>query len=207
LIASGPLGTTGPSGPTGPFGPIATNAAFLYQTPWVRFIDPVTPFLTNGDAIDLANLSGPSGPPPPAPRIIEQHLENMLDAVFEWGPQSPVWANTSMSIECSYGFPLNAGGTPSEILAVTPIRFVPTEYMTPSDKRSFVMRLGASLRDWHASAGTGDDVGTMIFDLRVLASGMTGPGEALKPTLEFEQLRVPMDRIDWYGPTGSVGNQ
>ena len=147
LIASGPLGTTGPSGPTGPQGAVATNEAFLYETPLVSFINYLTPFISDQTKIDVSALSGPSGPTAP-PRTLAQHIENMLDAVLELGPQSPVQADSEISILCSYGFPISGAGGDGELVAVTPIRLVPAQALTPETKTEFAYQLSESILGW-----------------------------------------------------------
>jgi hypothetical protein len=194
LIASGPLGTTGPSGPTGFHGGVPTSEAFLYQTPLVSFINPLTPFIGDATQIDVSGLSGPSGPAAP-PRTLAQHIENMLDAVLELGPRSRVWADSEISVLCSYGFPLAGEGGP---VAVTPVRLVPAQRLTRETKTDFARQLSRSILDWPGWPGPGGP-GELIFDLSVFTSAATGgasdPDASVKPILEFEYLRIPLKQI------------
>jgi LysM repeat protein len=197
LIASGPLGTTGPSSPTGPQGAVATNDAFLYETPLVSFINRLTPFISDPTKIDVSALSGPSGPAAP-PRTLAQHIENMLDAVLELGPLSPVQADSQISILCSYGFPISGAGGPGELVAVTPIRLVPAQTLTPDMKTYFAYQLSESILAWPGWPGPSGP-GELIFDLSAFTTagsgGATGPDNSAKPILEFEYLRVPLAQI------------
>jgi hypothetical protein len=196
LIASGPLGATGPYSPTGPQGPVATNDAFLYETPLVSFINRMTPFISDRTQIDVSALSGPSGPTAP-PRTLAQHVENMLDAVLELGPQSPVQADSEISILCSYGFPISGAGGPGELVAVTPIRLVPAQTLTAETKTYFAYQLSESILGWPGWPGYGGP-GELIFDLSAFTTaggGATGPNNSAKPILEFEYLRVPLAQI------------
>lgn len=191
LIASGPLGTVSPTGSTGPQRPVDTSEAFLYQTPMVSFINPLTPFLSESTPIDIANLRGPSGPARP-PRTLAQHIENMLDAVLELGPDSPVQADSEISILCSYAF--NVGGM-GGIVATTPIRLVPAQLMTASRKTTFADELSKSILSWPGWPGYGGP-GEIIFDLNVFTTaGGDTSDSSLKPIVEFEVLRVPVSQI------------
>jgi LysM repeat protein len=193
LIASGPLGSQGPTGPSGPHAPIATNRDFLYQTPLVRFINPLTPFLTVGEPINVAGLGGASGPV--GPRSLAQHIENMLDAVLELGSKSVIKADSKIAILCSYGFPV-AGA--EELTATIPVRLVPAQFLTAELKNAFAFKLSKSIQSWPRWPGAGGP-GVLIFDLSVFTvPGMTGPSgptETLKPILQFENLRVPLANI------------
>jgi hypothetical protein len=192
LIASGPLGAVSPSGPTAPPRSVETNEAFLYQTPFVSFINPLTPFLSDSTPIDVANLRGPSGPAQP-PRTLAQHIENMLDAVLELGPQSLVQADSEISILCSYAF--NVGGPDGQVVATTPILLVPAQLLTAANKTAFANQLSESILSWPGWPGYGGP-GELIFDLNVFtAAGLDTAESSLKPILEFEVLRIPLSQI------------
>lgn len=191
LIASGPLGAVSATGSTAPQRPVGTSEAFLYQTPMVSFINPLTPFLSDSTPIDIANLHGPSGPSQP-PRTLAEHIENMLDAVLELGPGSPVQADSEISILCSYAFSIGGQGA---IVATTPIRLVPAQLLTASTKTAFAHELSKSIVSWPGWPGYGGP-GELIFDLNVFtAGGGDTSGSSLKPILEFEVLRVPVSQI------------
>jgi hypothetical protein len=199
LIASGPLG------PTGATGYFPTSDAFRYRTPLVRFIDRLTPIVQRADTIDVGGLTGPL--PPPNPRPLSQHLENMLDAVLELGPQSPVRADNYISLVCRYGFPMTPGGDGDELIASAPVRLVPAQLMTAAGVRPFAVALSRSLGAWHAADGPTGNVGALIFDISVftIPPGATEGVSVLKPTLEFEDLRVRMDAIAWQTPEAGGG--
>jgi hypothetical protein len=191
LISSGPLGALGPSAPTGPERPIATSGAFLYQTPLVSFVNPLIPLLTDSTPINVANLSGPSGPARP-PRTLPQHIENMLDAILEFGPQSVMQADSQISILCSYAFSI--GGPDSDIVATTPIRLVPAQLLTSDTKTEFANQLSNSIVSWPGWPGYGGP-GELIFALSVFSTASGNTDTSLKPILEFEALRIPISEI------------
>jgi hypothetical protein len=134
-------------------------------------------------------LSGPSGPA--GSRTLAQHIDNMLDATLELGPQSPVWSNSQISMLCSYGFPVAGTDTSTQLLVTTPVRLVASQLLTPAGKEAFVQQLSTSIKSWPGWPGS-SAAGLLIFDLNVysLPSGASGPAPSLKPILEFESLRV-----------------
>jgi LysM repeat protein len=192
LIASGPLGWSDIAGATGPIAPVPTNQAFLYETPLVRFVDPTTPLLVDQNTIDVAGLTGQSA----SPRSLTAQIEAMLDAVLEWGAGSPVQADSYLSILCSYSFPLSGGGSQQEIVATVPVRLVPTRYLSSGGKSTFAAQLSASIQMWEGWP-TRSANGFLVFDLKTFTVpvGTSGPTEALKPVLEFENLRIPVNVI------------
>ena len=162
LISSGPLGATGPAGPTGLTGPISTNSPFLYQTPVVRFIDPLTPSLDDARPIDVSGLTGPSGPPPSQPRYLGAHIYNMLAAVLGLGPQSPIHAPANLSILCRYAFNI-AGGIPASI----PVCFVPTRLLPPLAVPAFSAELASMVDLWRVQNQPSGPDGRLLFDVTV----------------------------------------
>jgi LysM repeat protein len=195
LISSRPLGSVSPTGPTGPQEPVTTSTAFLYQTPLVRFIDPLTPFLVDSSMIDVSGLTGPSLAGTTTSRTLAGHIEAMLDAVLELGAMSPVKADSHISVLCNYGFPV-AGEGPEAIFATVPVRLVPSRLMTAGAKTAFAAELSKSIKRWPGWPSVSRQ-GVLIMDLSVFApeSGADGLGEQLKPFLEFEDLRIPIASI------------
>jgi hypothetical protein len=116
----------------------------------------------------------------------------MLDAVLELGPDSPVQADSEISILCSYAFMVGGEGG---IVATTPIRLVPAQLMTASAKTAFAHELSKSILSWPGWPGYGGP-GEIIFDLNVFTTaGGNTSDSSLKPILEFEVLRVPVSQI------------
>jgi len=128
-------------------------------------------------------------------RNLSEHIENMLDAVLELDDQSAVKADSQMSLLCSYGFPTSGAGTPGELEATTPILLVPTQLLSSDQTTEFSLQLSDRIQNWPGWPGGGGP-GAVIFDLRVFSSiGSGASGPALKPILEFENLRVPLAHI------------
>jgi hypothetical protein len=214
LISSGPLGVTGTTGP------VETSPDFIYQTPLVKFIDRLTPFINNDRPIDIAALPGPSGPLPAEPRTLNAHLNNMVEAVLDLGPAYAIKADSYMEMVCRYGYRLGESDGPigaEGLVATTPIRLVPTFVISGENKNSFVDELSKSITRWRNNEGPSGENGFLIFEFNVFAQtaverysspamangapltvgGATGPGEALKPILTLNDLRLAMDKIIW----------
>jgi hypothetical protein len=123
----------------------------------------------------------------------------MLDNVLEMGPRSPISADSFIGLVCRYGFPMNEGAGDGELIASAPVRLVPTQLMTEAFVKPFARDLSNSLRAWHSAEGPTGQVGALIFDLSVytIPPGATESVSALKPTLRFEDLRVPLSAINW----------
>ena len=197
LVAAGPLGLTG-SGE-----PVATNEAFVYRTPVVRFINPAMPLLSASDEIDISTL-------PPAPgstgSSIAARLENLLYAAAALNPfagGSEVW----LEITCRYGYEA-AFIADRPLYAWMPVMLVPATVVGAS--QGYCAGLEGSLKAWQASTGVSQSAGAFGFDLTLLTrtpstppSGRTAradaadPLPALAPVLRLENLVLPFPAIDW----------
>jgi LysM repeat protein len=201
LVANGPLGATGSTGP------IRTNAAFVYQTPLVKFIDPMTPLLDDPATIDISSLGSS-----PAPLTV--HLTRMLNAVLGDPPAGPSFDNDVL-IVCNYGFVL-AGTGDNELLATTPIRLLPTTSVGPGSEASVVSELALSLTQWKEMNGVANGVGRIVFEVTVFSEvsvsrpspgptllglrhpAMLGSGiTPLRPILRLRNLQLPLSAITW----------
>jgi hypothetical protein len=192
LIANGPLG------PLGMTGPVATRSEFIYRTPIVRFVDPLTPFVVNRNPLDVSGLTGPSGPAS-GRRRLSAHLTNMVDAILELAPWSQTKAESLMQLRVNYAFAAAGSGALGHdmLLASTPIRLAPTRPVDAFTRDNLVNELAANLGDWYRTRGPTGAAGYLSFEAGVFtgdaASGMT----AQKPILRLEQLVLPISKIDW----------
>jgi hypothetical protein len=195
LVAAGPVG------PTGDGGPVATNEAFVYRTPVVRFIDPATPLLLATAEIDVGGL-------PPAPGVsgatIAAHLQNLLYAAAEIAPSlggNGVW----LELTCRYGYTATvAAGRP--LYAWMPLLLVPAAFVGSWNEGAYVSGLETRLQEWRAGAGVSTAAGAFGFDLTVLSGipsaappAAAGGQPALVPVLRLENLVLAFASIDWAG--------
>ncbi|MET0553828.1 MAG: LysM domain-containing protein [Vicinamibacteria bacterium] len=214
LVRVGPLGTTGWSGAVG------TNPSFVYRTPVTRFIDRLYPGLVDQAAIDLSALPGPSGPPPPAPRTLDEHLANLLFALLDLGPASPLQPSSELGLLCRYAYALasrTVDGRVEQLDASVPVRLVPTFAAQSGNRDAFVAALRRSLEEWRRDTAPAGAEGALVFDATVFASagaaalslavdprplaagealGATGPAGP-RPILRTSQLRLPLRSIRW----------
>lgn len=184
LIASGPLGAGEPPQPQPS---ISVAPQFIYQTPDVRFIDPLTPFLDRPDPIDVSGLTGPS---PPPDRSIEAHLYNMFAAVLA-GPAG-VGGDPLVSALVGYGYQVTPGGPTASM----PVLMLPAQSAGPDGITPWAQQLGTGLRNWRAGSGIDPGRGALVVDLTLFAQPL-GASAGPKPLLEFEQLNIAMASIDW----------
>lgn len=192
LIANGPLG------PKGVTGAVATRSDFVYRTPMVRFIDPLTPFVANSSAMNIDSLTGPA--PPTPKRSLADHLNNMIDAVLELQPWSPVQAESILQLLVSYTFTLAGEGAGEDSLVATvPIRLAPMRSITPDVRRRLVAELSADLKQWRATNQPSGAEAFLGFDASVFTETPlpSGDGGIQKPILRLDTLILPIDAIDW----------
>jgi hypothetical protein len=190
LIANGPLG------PRGMTGAVATRPEFIYRTPMVRFVDALTPFVANSSVIDVNGLTGPV--PPAAKRPLSGHLTNLIDAVLELQPWSPVFAESVLQLLVSYSFAL-AGDGPDSLVATVPIRLVPMRSITPASRDALVAELSADVKQWRQTNQPSGAAAYLGFDASVFIETPLpgGDGFVQKPILRLDTLILPIDAIDW----------
>jgi hypothetical protein len=191
LIANGPLG------PRGMTGPVATRTEFIYRTPIVRFVDPLTPFVVNRNPIDVGGLTGPAGPG--GLRPLSAHLTNMIDAILELAPWSQVRAESLMQLLVNYAFAAAGGGHGQDmLLASTPIRLAPTRPIDEFTRDALIAELTANLGGWYRTNRPAGAAGYLSFEASIFTQG-TAPGMtgSVQPILRLEQLVLPIDQIVW----------
>ncbi len=206
LIAHGPLG------PTGSPAPVPTYERFIYQTPYVEFVDPLVPLIASSTPIDVTTL----GAPLPAKKPLSTHLMNVLAKATSVVPLGP-GAGEELELLCAYGFPL-AESEHDSITVTTPIRLVPTRTVSPDDVAQFALDLSSSVGSWRSQAGIDETQGLLVFELTVLTAATSrlparrprasalptavaaAVGPPRKPILRLTELQLPLASIDWSKP-------
>ena len=158
---------------------------FLYQTPLIRFIDPVTPLLDPNIEIDIARFT-PGG---------DQHalgvfLGNFFDAFFA-GAVS-VGESRTLAMGGSYEYRLGSPGLPVvlPIFLSTPQPF-PIE--TVGTDNPFLQAVAGQVEGWlndNAPAGR-DSGGMLLLDLTVYAS----LADSKLPVLRLRRLTLATARL------------
>lgn len=80
----------------------ATNAGFIYQTPMVRLSNPLLPFVTSDQLINIAKIASPD----PTTTTLLKHLYNLFEVLFKGLPQIETKFEQQIQVECVYTYKL-----------------------------------------------------------------------------------------------------
>ncbi len=209
LVSSGPLGPTGIGGMTGP---IATNQSFVYRTPIVRFIDKLTPLITNQTPISIESISTGKKLP------LEQYLGNLFDALLDLGPGQRTTGDYTIKLSCNYAFPLGvpgprglaeSDGGEGELLASSPLLLRPSVRVDRENKTEFVTAIAKAIHDWVRNGNVPIDIGRLVFQITVFSAegelqmsalravAAAGGTAITQPMLDLENLQLKMSNVDW----------
>jgi hypothetical protein len=200
LIASGPLGPTGIHGMTGP---IATNPSFVYRTPMVRFIDKLTPLITNQQLMWIESI-GPGG----GRHKLEQYVGDLFDALLDLGPAQRTTGDYTIKLSCNYAFPLGESAG-SELLASSPLLLRPSIRVGLGNKAQFVAQIAQAIRSWVKNRNIPVDIGRLVFQITVFSAegdfqttalrqlAAAGATAITQPMLDLENLQLKMSDVDW----------
>lgn len=186
----------------------ATNPAFVFQTPQVRFSNWVTPLLVNRRPWNIADLSSSS------PQSLFIHLKRLFETVLP--PQS---ANAyGLRLDCRYAFAITTAGDDEQLFSTVPVLLTPRIAISANEKLTntllandenggLVKALAREIYDWRNRNNPVANQGRYQFTLN-LFSGLVRPGtddtqaQNLDPTptlpiLKIEQLFVKQSDINW----------
>ena len=190
LISSGPLGLTGGPGLTGP---IPTNSSFVYRTPMVRFIQKLTPLITNQTLIWVEGATGGGR------RKLEAYLGDLVDALLDLGKGQQTTGEYTVMLSCSYAFPLGAAGphgmpateeeAAPELLATSPLLLKPAEVVGLGSKVRFVNEIAQAIRAWVRDRSIPIEIGRLVFQITVFFRV-----KANRRRLRFAERRRPAQR-------------
>jgi len=155
-----------------------TTEAFIYQTPLVRFNNPLIPLLDSRDTIDISAL--PNAQPTDT---LANYLANLFINLFEQAPAGI----QGIKLEADYGYTLQDREDGNEIMV--PIAMVPfAEIQLPDDydvsacvddsnsvfafdsSASFVCNLTNLLKNWLANRLPSRANGTFYFDISIFST-------------------------------------
>ena len=135
-----------------------TNPAFIYQTPWVRFIAPASPHIVSSTALDISTLPSVSG----GGTALEDYLSNLFCDLLELSQVEMPTRAHQLQLSCQYIFGVaGSGALSTDLVAVNSVLMHPQytfsihdwELSTdPGAKQSFVQRLAASIQSWQQQA-------------------------------------------------------
>ncbi len=130
----------------------ATNPAFVFRTPSVRFANRLTPFLTNDEPFDIADLRD-SDVPIPLP--LADHLRNLVALLQPRVPDpGPDGLRYAARLSCRYAFSLVRGtGLNEDLITTLPVllglRIDPRQRLGETDLLdAYPERLADELKIW-----------------------------------------------------------
>jgi hypothetical protein len=186
-------------------GPIATNPRFVYRTPMVRFIDKLTPLITNQQLIWIESIGTAQ-----APRTLEQYLGDLFDALLDLGPTQRSTGDYVIKLSCDYAFPLGIGPRGmSDLLASSPLLLRPSVRVGLGNKVQFVAQIAQAIRVWVRNQNIPVDIGRLVFQITVFSAegefqtstlrlaAAAGSTAITQPMLDLENLQLKMSDVDW----------
>ena len=178
----------------------ATNADFIYETPKVRFANPLYPTLEVSESIDISAI-GANGKEP-IRRSLAAHLAALFSALFE----KTLVPDCTLQIECRYDYAVN----PALSAVSLPVFFRPPRPFDiardaivpddgcPSDPDvpvPAVCTLAAAVHDWASAHRPNLADGVLRFDITIFSHLSDTPKPLLRlpgPYVEVHHLDPPL---------------
>ena len=165
---------------------VRTNPAFVFQTPQVRFSNPVTPLLVNSRPWNIAELH-PDG----RYQALERHLDRLFATVLPARAALPY----GLRLDCRYSFAV-AAVAGETLFSAVPVLLTPRLEIKIDEKVSGAMvgAIATEIERWRRANAPVEDEGRYQFALQ-LFSGI-GKNTTL-PMLKIERLFVLQADVDW----------
>lgn len=172
-------------------GVLATNPAFIFQTPAVRFNTMVTPFITNDEPWDIATLGSDDDPSVPQRRSLLQHLRIMLQTLFPDFDGSQY----EVRLSCRYAFALATGkGLNEDLITTLPILL--GLQITPKElAESYASDLRNEISLWLSANQPSTEEAALMFTVD-LFSKLDEESTSSLPTLRITQLSLGLEQIE-----------
>lgn len=154
-----------------------TNPCFIYQTPQVRFSQPIMPLMDRRDVVRfLPDLSFAS--------TIEQQLQNHLNNLFDQLFGSTTITSWEISIACRYNYPLSGINQDGFVINI-PMVFS-AKYQIVLNNNQFVDDLVQNIISWQQSNGfVFQETACFNLDLSVFSSQ-----DPTKPILHLHNVHL-----------------
>ncbi|GEM_PF-1983070 len=169
------------TGPTGGWRPV--DPAFIYETPLIRFVNVLNPFLDPAGEIILSDEFDP----------VEKTLEGYLTALFAklFKDLSPS-ASVLVKLAVSYGYMLSENDLPVELpmFLTTPHNFPQT------GDPAYITAVSDRITYWFSERGIKPakvSNGFIAFDLTIFST----LSESQLPMLRLRQLLLYCDKVNW----------
>ncbi|MEN8174980.1 MAG: hypothetical protein ABFS23_04415, partial [Pseudomonadota bacterium] len=181
---------------------VATNPAFIYKTPLVRFVNQKTPLIEETKALDI-------GQGLPQKKELAEILGILFQALFSsaedhTGDGSMTGATRTLQVSCRYAYDVRGGsGTttgPDEeaaflvylpVLSRPPFQFALDTDWDPTNPNSFVSQMVSAIQCWYAEQSASRARSFLLFDVGIFAS----LSEIQLPILRLRKLWLGVDKI------------
>ncbi|WP_444890505.1 hypothetical protein [Microbulbifer sp. DLAB2-AA] len=174
-----------------------TNTDFIYQTPLVKYVNPLTPLLNNADLINIALLSPGHEPPQP----LTFYLRALFQVIFNGLPDG---SNQTILVECAYQYNLQNNFALEQVTLPISLSF-PLSFKIPddwdigsttycSDQQSFVCELCKTISEWIHQHGMVRNENIYDGQLR-FAISFYAKGKDKQPLLKVEDLFLKIKDI------------
>jgi hypothetical protein len=159
-----------------------TNPAFVYQTPWARFPNYLTPSIRIDNNLYVSQIDSPGHP---VVRSLEQHLSLLFSRLLDLHPEpSAAQEPHQIKLACKYGFSLVRNPengqdvtTSIPVLLQPEFTFEVNDWMITGEtatRETFVTRLAKAIREWQQANSPNTEGGAYLFEITLL----TGSEEA-----------------------------
>jgi hypothetical protein len=179
-----------------------TNPLFKYQTPIIRFVNPLMPALDPALEINIAEFT-PEGTS--APHTLEALLSNFFAAFFKGIGGAVIDETRTIKLGGSYRYYVQKAEERQvdlqatlPIFQTTPTPFQIEESGAPAESNTFVTAISEMVRGWvgeHQPSGIETD-GRLFFDLSVFSS----LSQTKLPVLRLRNLYLPSKQVIWEEP-------
>ena len=168
--------------------PVATNPAFVFQTPAVRFNNRVTPFITNDEPWDVATLGNPDGEP--VSRTLEEHLRTLIDVLF------PVFEGSryEVRLSCRYAFALARGRGVNEDLVTTLPILLGLRVRPRALAAGYAEDLATELSGWLRAKRPSVEAASLLFIVD-LFSKLDEDASTSLPMLRITRLSLALEHL------------
>ena len=167
----------------------ATNSAFVYQTPEVRFSNMVTPLLVNTQRWDIALLDSPDGDR--VKRSLPDHLEQLMTVPLPATSDKPY----DLQIACRYAFALaTSTDNSSDLLSTLPVLLTPRFTIAQGTSlleatETIRNKLSKDIEAWQSGYQPVQNGGMYLFSLSIFSN--------LASNSNSEIINMPLLRIDY----------
>ena len=179
---------------------VATNPAFIYQTPLVKYVNKLVPLLINNEPIDIAQIDATGS----TTRHLAKHLQALFKALLSGSPNSV----QKIKVECSYSYNLQDNFALEEVILPVTLS-VPFSFAIPADwdigseapyctgNNSFTCELTQKLTAWMTEHGLKTNTKTHNNGKLLLIVSVYSNNNNKQPLLKLENLSLEIDKINW----------